>query len=312
MPRLKAGRAPARGLNIFSLWAVVGSIPGVFSVNYVVLVKGVPDFREGKVQFKEDNTLNRGATPTVLNPNDHNALEAALEAQVKHGGKVRVMSMGPPNYSQILGEAMGWCGEEGYLLSDRKMGGADTWATGWTIKTAVKKLPQMPDVIFAGFKSADGETGQTGPQTAWFLGMPIITHVTKLTILTKERKVVAERVVYDEIEEVEAPMPVMIVTDPGFQPRYTTATDRLKLLKAKEEAAKRTKNFQSLVTTWDANALGLSDDMVGLKGSPTIVRMVEPIPVAPKERTARVFDGNKQEDLEEVARLIRAKLKGAN
>jgi electron transfer flavoprotein beta subunit len=273
-------------------------------------VKGVPDFREGKVQFKEDNTLNRGATPTVLNPNDHLALEAALEARVKHGGKVRLMTMGPPNYNSIIGEAMQWCGEEGYLLSDRKMGGADTWATAWTLSTAIRKLPEFPDVIFAGFKSADGETGQTGPQTAWFLGIPIITHCTKLEVFPSERKVVAERVVYDEVEEVEAPLPVMIVTDPGFTVSYTKATHRLKLLKEKEEAAKRAPSFASLVTTWDAAALGLPDEMVGLKGSPTIVRMVEPIPVAPKERTARILDGNQEEDLHELARIIRAKIKG--
>ena len=74
-------------------------------MKYVVLVKGVPDFRHGHVKFKEDNTLDRGGTPTVLNPNDHLALQGALEAKVKHGGEVHLISMGPPNYKKIIAEA---------------------------------------------------------------------------------------------------------------------------------------------------------------------------------------------------------------
>src|SRR5687767_15065497 len=118
----------------------------------IVLVKGVPDFREGKVSFKEDNTLNRGATPTVLNPNDRLALAAALEQKVKHGGRVSLMSMGPPNYKSILKEAMEVYGDDAYLLSDRMMGGADTLATAWTLSGGIKKVG-MPDLVIAGFKS---------------------------------------------------------------------------------------------------------------------------------------------------------------
>lgn len=269
----------------------------------VVLVKGVPDFREGKVSFKEDNTLNRGATPTVLNPNDHHALAAALELKVKHGGSVHLMSMGPPNYKSIIQEAMTHYGDDGRLLSDRQMGGADTLATARTLQAGIEKVGDV-DLVIAGFKSADGETGQTGPQTAWFLKWPMLTHVTKLTVDPEGRKVVAERSVYNEIEEVEAPLPCFVVTDPGFETSYRKATERLRFKKMKEETAERAERLDEVFEMWNVEALGIDPDLVGLKGSPTIVSKVDPIPAAPKEREAEVFDGSKDEDLQEVAKRI--------
>ncbi|HLE46882.1 MAG TPA: electron transfer flavoprotein subunit beta/FixA family protein, partial [Candidatus Thermoplasmatota archaeon] len=211
----------------------------------VVLVKGVPDFREGKVQFKEDNTLNRGATPTVLNPNDHLALQAAREVQVKHGGTVSVLTMGPPNYIKILSEAMETAGDKGYLISDIKFAAADTWATAHALMYAMNKIGK-PDLVFAGFKSADGETGQTGPQTALVMGFPVVTHTTRLSVDPKTRTFQTTRLAYDDVEHCEGPLPAFIVTDPGFTPYYGKASERLALLdhiqrqkKAVAEAAAR-------------------------------------------------------------------------
>ena len=279
-------------------------------MKYVVLVKGVPDFRHGHVKFKEDNTLDRGATPTVLNPNDHLALHAALEAKVKHGGEVHLVSMGPPNYKKIIQEAMGHYGDNGALCSDIKLGGADTLATAYTLSAAIKKIGGI-DIVFAGFKSADGETGQTGPQVAWKLGWPIVTHVTRLEIDEANRTFTAERFVYDEIEEVTGPLPAVIVTDPGFKPSYTKASHRLKYRDLVEETKERAKTILDTIPVWGAGDLGVAEDTVGLRGSPTIVRMVEPIPAAPSERKALVLDGNKDQDVDEAARIIVQKLGGA-
>lgn len=279
-------------------------------MKYVVLVKGVPDFRHGHVKFKEDNTLDRGATPTVLNPNDHLALHAALEAKVKHGGEVHLVSMGPPNYKKIIAEAMGIYGDAGALCSDIKLGGADTLATAYTLSAAIKKIGNI-DIVFAGFKSADGETGQTGPQVAWKLGWPIVTHVTRLEIDERARTFTAERFVYDEIEEVTGPLPAVIVTDPGFKPTYTKASHRLKYRDLAEETKERAKTILDNIPVWGAGDLGVAEDTVGLRGSPTIVRMVEPIPAAPSERKALVLDGAKDQDVEEAARIIVQKLGGA-
>jgi electron transfer flavoprotein beta subunit len=276
----------------------------------VVLVKGVPDFREGKVSFKEDNTLNRGATPTVLNPNDRLALAAALEVQVKHGGTVSVMSMGPPNYKSILKEAMEVCGDDAFLLSDRMMGGADTWATAMTLAGGMKKMG-LPDLVIAGFKSADGETGQTGPQTAWVLDYPVITHVISLDVDEARKVVRARRTAGEDIEEIEAPLPCFIVTDPGFTATFRTATQRLQLLHLTEESVKRAANIDAVFKQWSAADLQVDMRKIGLKGSPTIVNKVEPIPVAAKERTARVVDGKNMKELEEVAKRIAEIVKGA-
>jgi electron transfer flavoprotein beta subunit len=270
----------------------------------VVLVKGVPDFREGKVKFKEDNTLDRGSTPTVLNPNDHLALDAALETKVKHGGEIHILTMGPPNYKVICQQAMEMAGERAYLCSDIKLGGADTLATAETLAAGIKKIGNV-DIVFFGFKSADGETGQTGPQTAWKLGWPIVTHVTRLEVYPEEGRVIAERFAYDEIEEVEAPLPCVIVTDPNFTPTYRQASHRLTLGDERAAAPARAKEIDNRFETWNAAALAVDEGKVGLRGSPTIVRMVEPIPVPPKERTAKVLDGAKAEDIAELARIIR-------
>jgi electron transfer flavoprotein beta subunit len=283
---------------------------GAKPMKFAVLVKGVPDFREGKVKFKEDNTLDRGSTPTVLNPNDHLALQAALEAKVKHGGEVHLITMGPPNYKKILAEGMQIIGDRGVLCSDIKLGGADTLATAWTLSSAIKKIGDV-DVVFAGFKSADGETGQTGPQTAWKLGWPVVTHVTRLELDPESKTFRAERFVYDEIEEVTGPLPVVIVTDPAFRPSYRKASHRLLHRDHTEATQERAKEGDKHVSTWTQADLMVDEGLVGLRGSPTIVRVVEPIPKAPSERKARVLNGKSQADIEEAARLIVSKGGGA-
>lgn len=269
----------------------------------IVLVKGVPDFREGKVSFKEDNTLNRGATPTVLNPNDRLALAAALEIKVKHGGSVSVVSMGPPNYKSILREAMEVYGDDAFLLSDRMMGGADTLATAETLAAGMRKMG-LPDLVIAGFKSADGETGQTGPQTAWVLDFPVITHVVSLEVDEKARRVRARRTAGEDIEEIDAPLPCFIVTDPGFTATFRSASHRLKLLQLQDETVARAATIDSVFKQWGVADLPVDPKKIGLKGSPTIVNKVEPIPTAAKERTALVVDAKDERGLQEVAKRI--------
>lgn len=262
------------------------------------------------MSFKEDNTLNRGATPTVLNPNDRLALAAALEIKVKHGGNVSIVSMGPPNYRSILREAMEVYADDAVLLSDRMMGGADTLATAETLAAGIRKMG-LPDLVIAGFKSADGETGQTGPQTAWILDFPILTHVISLEVDASARMVRARRNAGDDVEDVEAPLPCFVVTDPGFVSTFRSATHRLRLLKLSEETAERAKNAEGVFRMWGVADLGADLKKVGLKGSPTIVSKVEPIPVAARERTARVVDARSEADLADVAQRIVQLVKGA-
>jgi electron transfer flavoprotein beta subunit len=283
-------------------------------MDYVVLVKGVPDFRRGKVAFKDDHTLDRSKTPTVLNPNDVMALQAALECKVKYGGTVHLMCMGPPNYRVILQEAMDAVyGDKAYLLSDRALGGADTLATAEALQAGIRKIGNV-DIVFAGFKTADGETGQTGPQAAWKLGYPLVTHVTSFEFDTRAGVARAERVAYDEVEEIEAPLPLFVVTDPGFKPHYRRAEHLLKFKELRAQTQLRAKTYEKVYAMWGAADLtapnGKADPKrIGIAGSPTIVRAVDPIPQAPQERTATVVPGD-QRGVEQAAKRIAQVLAG--
>jgi len=264
------------------------------SVRSVVLTKGVPDFREGIVSFDEEGHLERGNTPTVMNPNDGHALRAALQTRVRHGGSVSAMSMGPPGYGDVLREAMeSVYADDLYLLSDRALAASDTWATAITLATGIQKLADPPDLVFAGFKSADGETGHTGLQTCWCLDWPIVTHVIALEVDPDEGRLRAKRLVegdVSEVETVEAPLPAFVVTDPEFEPTYRKAGHRLTHKDLRAETRERARDHEDHLTTWDHVDLNLDPDFVGLDGSPTIVSSVDPIPRAPSEREATMVD----------------------
>ncbi|MBX0294471.1 electron transfer flavoprotein subunit beta/FixA family protein [Haloarcula nitratireducens] len=270
----------------------------------VVLTKGVPDFREGKVSFDEDGHLERGKTPTVMNPNDKHALRAAFQTSVRNGGHVTLMSMGPPGYQEVLQEGMADVyADDLYLLSDREMGAADTWATAMTVASGIEKLDTQPDLVFAGFKTADGETGHTGPQTAYCLGWPIVTHAISLDIDEEEELLRAKRLVdgdVTEIETVEAPLPCFVVADPEFEPTYRKATHRLEHKDRREQTQERAEEYEDHLTVWDHEDLNLDPDYIGLDGSPTIVAGVDPIPKAPSEREATDVDGGDPAELEPV------------
>jgi len=282
-------------------------------MHMLTLTKGVPDFREGKVSFDEDGHLERGKTPTVMNPNDKIALQAALQTKVRHGGDVSLMSMGPPGYKEILQEGMkDVYADDLYLLSDREMGAADTWATSMTIATGIEKLETEPDVIFAGFKTADGETGHTGPQTNWCIDIndnltdrPLITHVISLDISEEAETVRAKRLVegdVSEIETVKADLPAFIVTDPEFEPSYRKADHRLRYKDLRQQTQARAEelDLEEDVTVWNQEALNLDPDFIGLDGSPTIVAGVDPIPKGPSEREAEMIDPDDDEGMESV------------
>ena len=287
-------------------------------MNTLVLTKGVPDFREGQVSFDEDGHLERGKTPTVMNPNDKFALRAALQTKVRHGGTVSLMSMGPPGYKEILQEGMrDVYADDLYLLSDREMGAADTWATAMTVATGIEKLEEPPDLVFAGFKSADGETGHTGPQTNWCLGWPLVTHVIALDIDEEAGRLRAKRLVkgdVEEIETVEADLPAFVVTDPEFEPTYRKAEHRLRHKDFRAETQERAEEFGEYLedgsdkemtywenfSMWNHEVLNLDPDFIGLDGSPTIVSGVDPIPKAPSEREAQHIEPDDEDGMEAV------------
>ncbi len=282
----------------------------------VVLTKGVPDFREGKVSFDEDGHLERGKTPTVMNPNDEVALRAALQEKVRHGGTVSLMSMGPPGYKDVLKQGMEEVyADDLYLLSDREMAAADTWATAMTVTTGLSRIDPTPELIVAGFKTADGETGHTGPQTNWCHHMnddlpdrALVTHVVALDVDAEAGTLRAKRLVkgdVEEIETVEAELPAFVVTDPEFEPSYRKAEHRLRRKDLREETKRRAENHEDVLTVWNHEDLNLDPDFIGLDGSPTIVAGVDPIPKGPAEREATHVSPDDADGMETVVDELR-------
>ena len=150
------------------------------SLRIIVLVKQVPDTANVTGEaMKEDGTINRAALPAVFNPEDLNALEEALRLKERHGGRVTVMTMGPPAAVQVLRESLFRGADEVVLLTDKAFAGADTLATSYALAQAVRKLGGS-DLVLCGRQAIDGDTAQVGPQTAEKLGLPQITCVSRI------------------------------------------------------------------------------------------------------------------------------------
>jgi electron transfer flavoprotein beta subunit len=226
--------------------------------------------------------------------------------------------MGPPNADTALAQAQSICdAEELHLYSDRAFAGADTWATAETLRAGIAKMAdgKKMDIVFSGHRASDGETGQTGPQTALKLGFTFLGNVIDYDIDMERRTLRARRLItlqgmYDVLEEVEAPLPVFIAIDPTYKPRFTTISERLAFEKYQKEAQARSANFKQHIKVFNAQQLGADPKLVGLPGSPTIVYRVEKIPKAKASRKALVVDGSDRDGIRRVAAKIHEVLGG--
>ena len=161
-------------------------------------------------------------------------------------------------------------------------------------------------MVFSGHRASDGETGQTGPQTAWKLGFTFLGNVIDYDVDPDSRIVRAKRLIslqgfYDIIEEIEAPLPVFIAIHPSFKSAYNTVSQRLAFEKYQKEAKSRAQNYKNFLKVFNAQQLGADPKLVGLPGSPTIVYKVEKIPKAHASRRAEVIDGADRAKLRKVA-----------
>ena len=186
----------------------------------IVCAKQVPDTTEVRIDPVK-GTLIRDGVPSILNPDDANALEAAL--QIKDANEettVDVITMGPPQAMEMLRECMAMGADDSYLLSDRAFGGADTCATSTTIAAGIKKMGGA-DIIFAGRQAIDGDTAQVGPQIAQRLKLPVVTYVQKVEI--QGDKVIVERQLEDGYEKIEVQTPCLLTCVKELnEPRYMT------------------------------------------------------------------------------------------
>lgn len=219
----------------------------------IVCVKQVPDTKGG-VQFNPDGTLNRAAMLTIMNPDDKAGLEAALRLKDEYGAEVTVLTMGLPKAEDVLREAMAMGADKGILVTDRVLGGADTWATSTTIAGAIRNLEY--DLIITGRQAIDGDTAQVGPQIAEHLGLPVISYAQEIKI--DGDSVVVKRQYDDGYHMLKAKMPCLITALSELNdPRYMTPGGIFDALQAD-------------ITVWGrANLVDVDDSNLGLKGSPT-------------------------------------------
>jgi len=275
-------------------------------LNVAVIIKLEPDFSEGNVSYNPDGTLNRTETKNTLGPHSAIAAQAAFYAKVMHDAKISVGTMGPPIADLALQQAQQISdADELHLYSDRLFAGADTLGTAEVLKTGIEKMQGKMDIVFAGHRASDGETGQTGPQTAWKLGFTFLGNVISYELDLETRTIRAKRMISlqgtpDVIEEIEAPLPVFISIDPAFKSKFNTVSQRLAFQKYQKAATKKAKNYKEYLKVFNGKELGVDETLVGLPGSPTIVYKVERIPKSTATRQAEIIDGSDPAQLQKV------------
>ena len=220
----------------------------------VVCVKQVPD-TIGGVKFNPDGTLDRGAMLTIMNPDDKAGLEAALTIKDQYDDvEVTVITMGLPKAEEVLREAMAMGADKGILVTDRVLGGADTWATSTTLAGALRNIDY--DLIITGRQAIDGDTAQVGPQIAEHLGLPVISYAQDIKV--EGDSVVVKRQYDDGYHMVKVQMPCLITALAELnEPRYMTPGGIFDA-------------YDAEITTWGrADLKDVDDSNLGLNGSPT-------------------------------------------
>ena len=229
----------------------------------IVSIKQVPDTTEIKID-PVTNTLVRDGVPSIINPFDENAIEEGLRLKEKHGGKVTVITMGPPQAETALRDALAMGVDDVILISDRAFAGADTWATSYTLACAIKKIGKF-DILLFGKQAIDGDTAQVGPGVAEWLDIPQVAYIRKIEIENNIAKV--ERVMDDGYEVIEVKLPALFTALKEMnEPRYPSLKGKL-MAKKKE------------ITTWTAADIDADKTRIGLDNSPTnVVRTFTPSP----------------------------------
>lgn len=181
----------------------------------LVGIKQVPDTTNIRID-PETGSLIRQGVPTILNPYDAHALAAAVEWKKKLGGKVTVITMGPPAAAGAIQEAIEIGADRGILLSARQFGGADTLATSYVLAETIRTIhAQDPiDLILFGKQAIDGDTAQVGPGVSVRLGVPLITYAVKIhEINLEEHSILVERKTEKWNEKIRVSLPVLLTCE---------------------------------------------------------------------------------------------------
>lgn len=228
------------------------------ALKIVVCVKQVPNTNEIKIDPVK-NTLIREGVESILNNDDANALEEALKIKDKYPDThITLLTMGPPQAKEMLTECLAMGADEAVLLSDRALGGSDTWATSNAISAGIRKIGDY-DIIFAGRQAIDGDTAQVGPQVAEKLGLPQVTYVTEFNLEEDMKTINVKRALEDGYELIKIQTPCVLTAIKELNsPRYMSVRGIF-------DAVKKD------IKVWSAEDIGVTSDVVGLKASPTNV-----------------------------------------
>lgn len=227
-------------------------------MNIIVCIKQVPDVKEVKWDPDTGNLI-RAGLPSIINPNDRHAIEAALNLAEAHGGRVTVLSMGPPQVEEALRDALGMGAHEAIQLSDRAFAGADCWATAYTLGQAIKKIGDW-DLVITGVEAMDGNTAQVGPEVADFLGVPVLSYA--LDIQVEGNTVKVRQKLGDVTRLLETKLPALITVEKEANEPRIAPMDCVMEACEKE------------IPVWKAEDLEGEAANYGLKGSPTRLRKV--------------------------------------
>ncbi len=251
----------------------------------IVCVKAVPDPQKAceiKIDPKTKNLM-RGDIPMVLNPLDKNALEEALKLKSDIGAHITVISMGPPAAGNIVKECLALGADNGILLSDRALGGADAYATAFTLARSVQKIGEF-DIILCGMASSDGSTEWVGPEMATFLDVPVVTMVNEL-VETASTAWTVKAALENGYRLVQVELPALLtVTRELNTPRTLSFSG---IIKARKKE----------IMQWGITDLDLTEDVVGLKGSPTIVSTMT---TKESKRQVEILSGTREERAEQL------------
>lgn len=267
----------------------------VISMHIVVCVKQVPDTTEVRID-PETNTLDRSSAPAIINPYDSHAVEEAVRLKEQFGGKVSVISMGPPSAVEVIKKSIALGADDGYLLSDKSFAGSDTLATSYILAMGIKRICRREpyDLIFCGKQAIDGDTAQVGPGIARRLGIPQLTYVKAVSSVDPEQKEIKVHRNMDQGYEVlAAKMPCLITVEKEInQLRYSSLPDML-----------RAARYRPVV--FGAGDLNADPLLMGLKGSPTSVVKI----FAPAQRgQGEIFSGDSQVAVNQLLNRLSSRL----
>ena len=259
-------------------------------MNIIVCIKQVPETTSVRIN-PETNTLIREGVKSIINPFDMYAIEEGVRLKERFGGKVTIVTMGPPQADGALREAISMGADEGILVCDRAFAGSDTWATSYTLSGAIKKIGTF-DLIICGKQASDGDTAQVGPGISTHLNIPQVTYVKKVEEAT-DKLMRLERMLEEGYEIIETPLPALLtVVKEINEPRIPSLKGMMRAKNAK-------------ITVWGQKDLDLDPQNIGLCGSPTQVVKI----FTPAQRVGgQIIKGEVPEIASQIVELLRSEV----